>query len=492
MTARRSIFMTMLALSLVAQQEEDLRSKSKIAFTPHNFVGSSVLAGSDSTVQDFTLCRQCHTPSKMRAVEALWDRSLNIKAFDIEYPNQNDADGNHFMDINNRRCLFCHDGSMATGFSPAQLSVRHQNQLDNQVALDKNYSLHLFEFPTNSSETIAPRSGDSLSTAQPEQVTCISCHDPHNNEKGNFLRHSTEGSELCLSCHKMANWDFASHGNPVDPRFAPLKNQACASCHDVHAVPPTANLLLENENTLCLSCHDGLQDTNLEIASETDLEAVFEKAFVHPIWWEENPGNPDDRFDTWSAGMLDSRSVKCSDCHNPHAAADHSQNPFIDGSQVYVKGVDSHGFPKSVADYEYETCYKCHGMNQNAGPGKAVGWLFARTNKSFHPIEAPGNNPFVPSLKADWSEQSMLRCSDCHGNDDPLEAQGPHGSNIPHILKATYADFPFASPDENQLCFLCHEEQRVVQSNGFKFHQLHIQDAGYACSACHDPHGSIE
>jgi len=156
-------------------------------------------------------------------------------------------------------------------------------------------------------------------------------------------------------------------------------------------------------------------------------------------------------MDAWSSGIADDRAVACSDCHNPHAASDQSLSPFLDGSQLYVDGVDSHGFPKPVVDYEYETCYKCHGMSQNAETGRDVARLFARTNMSYHPMEAPGNNPSVPSLKAEWSEQSMLRCSDCHGNDDALGVQGPHGSNLPHILKAAYSVFPFSGVEENAL-----------------------------------------
>ena len=33
------------------------------------------------------------------------------------------------------------------------------------------------------------------------QVTCASCHDPHNNLNGDFLRISNTGSHLCLTCH---------------------------------------------------------------------------------------------------------------------------------------------------------------------------------------------------------------------------------------------------------------------------------------------------
>jgi predicted CXXCH cytochrome family protein len=32
-------------------------------------------------------------------------------------------------------------------------------------------------------------------------VECASCHNPHNNSLGNFLRKSNSGSAMCLTCH---------------------------------------------------------------------------------------------------------------------------------------------------------------------------------------------------------------------------------------------------------------------------------------------------
>ncbi|MGC8898843.1 MAG: cytochrome c3 family protein [Bacteroidota bacterium] len=32
-------------------------------------------------------------------------------------------------------------------------------------------------------------------------VQCASCHNPHNNQYGSFVRKSNSGSSLCLTCH---------------------------------------------------------------------------------------------------------------------------------------------------------------------------------------------------------------------------------------------------------------------------------------------------
>lgn len=475
-----------------AQVGVDLENKSKIASTPHNLVGSRAAVGEDSLLQDFTLCRVCHIPSKMAAVEPLWYRKEVVRDFDIE--KRVEIEDHHLFPADNtsRSCLFCHDGTAARGFPhKEELKDRHIALLESGAEPVPNLHLHLFAFEDGDAQTKIPSPNSNLMLDENSRISCATCHDPHNNEQGGFLRMSNENSGLCVECHAMSNWEQSVHGNPVDPRFKDIKDEGCANCHDIHGVPASTNLLSADENTLCLSCHDGSVDDVNEVASKSDLESVFEKPFIHPVSWNSSREIPDD-MDSWSSGLGSDRGVSCSDCHNPHAASSQNNGPFLDGSQVFVSGVDNEGFKKDIVDYEYETCYKCHGNTQSAMFGRDVGRLFAKTNMSFHPIEAPGNNPNVQSLKPEWSEQSLIKCSDCHGNDDPMGAQGPHGSNLPHILKAEYTEQPFAQPEESELCFQCHIQGRVVQGSGFKYHKLHIDDAGYACSACHDPHGSVE
>ncbi|MCF7808091.1 MAG: cytochrome c3 family protein [Candidatus Marinimicrobia bacterium] len=475
-----------------AQAGADLENKSKIAFTPHNLVGTRAVVGEDSLLQDFTLCRVCHIPSKMTAVEPLWYRKEFVRVFDVD--KHVELEKHHLFPADNisRSCLFCHDGSVSRGFPhKEELKDRQVSLLEAGSESVPNLHLHLFAFENGDTETRAPSEDSELRLEENSRISCATCHDPHNNEQGSFLRMSNEGSSLCVECHQMANWELSAHGNPADPRFRDVKNLGCAHCHDIHGVPASTNLLAAEETTVCLSCHDGSKDDMDEVASNADLENVFEKPFIHPISWNSSREMPES-MDAWSRGLGAERGVTCSDCHNPHAASDQNNGPFLDGSQVFVSGVDNEGFTKAIVDYEYETCYKCHGMNQSAMFGRNVGQLFAKTNMSFHPIEAPGNNPYVQSLKIEWSEQSLIKCTDCHGNDDPLGAQGPHGSDLPHILKQAYAEQPFAQPEESELCFQCHVQGRVVQGSGFKYHKLHIEEAGYACSACHNPHGSVE
>jgi len=488
--------LALMGTSLFAQGLEDLQDKSKIASTPHNLMMDKQAVMVDSILVDFTLCRSCHVPNKATAVEPLWYRKLSVPRFKINESISESNDHVHPIDPGSRNCLSCHDGSMARSF-PHRGEQKHPqvNLTAPEVQAPANYNMHLFNFPVSGKEISRPGEDSELLLNSQNQVGCITCHDPHNNEKGHFLRVSNKGSEICMECHHMQNWELSTHGNSQNPLHAELQEMACLQCHEIHTLPTNAKLLRADENTLCLSCHDSRADEENEIASIQNLEEVFEKPFTHPI--RNNPnvtgvGYDSDTESPWNFGLADDRFVRCGDCHNPHAASEKSISPVLDGSLAFVQGVDAFGFPKDAVDHEYEVCYKCHGQNQNVNSGNDVARLFAMGNRSYHPVENVGLSPRVPSLKPGWSEQSLITCSDCHGNDDPYGPQGPHGSSIPHILKASYSDFPYGPVDEQELCFTCHDQRKIIGNDGFKFHNLHITNAGYSCSACHNPHGSVD
>jgi len=486
----------LLSIGMSAQDLEALQDKSKIAGTPHNLLQNREVLMIDSVLMDFSLCRTCHVPQKATAVEPLWDRSLSKPIFDMNIELESEGEHVHPLDPGSRNCLFCHDGSMARSF-PHRGEQKHPqvNLTAPEVQAPANYNMHLFNFPSSGKEIRRPDENSALRMTNQDQVGCITCHDPHNNEKGHFLRVTNEGSAICMECHSMQNWELSTHGNPQNPLHAGLQEIACLQCHEIHVLPTNAKLLRADENTLCLACHDGRSDEETEIASIKNLEEVFEKPFTHPI--RINPNVTDVGYDSdidspWNFGLADDRFVRCGDCHNPHAASEKDISPVLDGSLAFVQGVDALGFPKDQSAHEYEVCYKCHGQNQNVNAGNDVARLFAIENRSFHPVENVGVAPRVPSLKDGWSEQSLITCSDCHGNDDRNGPQGPHGSSFPHILKESYSDFPYASIDEQQLCFQCHDQRKIEGNDGFKFHNLHINQAGYSCAACHNPHGSVD
>ena len=483
-----------LATLLSAQNVDDLQSKSKVAGTPHNLTQNKSGLKPNDLLTDYSFCRSCHVPHKATAVEPLWYRKGAITNFDLNKELDVTNTHVHPLDPGSRKCLSCHDGSMARSFPHrGELLNPQVNLTAPEVRAPANYNMHLFNFPKSGGEISRPGASSPLVLNSQAEVSCITCHDPHNNEKGHFLRVSNQRSEICLECHHMQNWELSTHGNSQNPLHAELEEVACMQCHEIHTLPTNAKLLRADENTLCFSCHDGSSDDSREIASIKNLEEVFEKTFTHPIRINPNVtgvGYGSTTDSPWNFGLANDRFVRCGDCHNPHAVSGKNISPMLDGSLAFVKGVDAIGFNKDQAEFEYEVCYKCHGQNQNVKSGNDVARLFSVGNRSFHPVENLGLSGSVPSLKPGWSEQSLITCSDCHGNDDKYGPQGPHGSSIPHILSAPYSDIPFGGLEEQGLCFKCHDQRKIVGDDGFKFHNLHINRAGYSCSACHNPHGS--
>ncbi|MGM0681181.1 MAG: GSU2203 family decaheme c-type cytochrome, partial [Thermodesulfobacteriota bacterium] len=87
-------------------------------------------------------------------------------------------------------------------------------------------------------------------------VTCVDCHDIHDNSETNLLK--AEKIDLCVSCHsdqKAKLYSISHH---------PLKEglMTCNSCHTPHGSASMARGMLKTEervNDLCLECHSRYQ-----------------------------------------------------------------------------------------------------------------------------------------------------------------------------------------------------------------------------------------
>lgn len=116
---------------------------------------------------------------------------------------------------------------------------------------------------------------------------------------------------------------------------------------------------------------------------------------------------------------------------------------------------------------------------------------FSSSNPSYHPVETYGKNTFVPSLMGGYSRSSIIKCSNCHGNNDPSGPQGPHGSIYAPILKLMYnrTQGP-ESPTTYALCYQCHSRTSILNDESFKAHKAHVVYNQISCAQCHDSHGS--
>jgi predicted CXXCH cytochrome family protein len=352
---------------------------------------------------------------------------------------------------------------------------------------------------------------DNLPLGRHGEVHCTTCHDPHDNALGNFLRQPDRMSAICVSCHQMDGWLASSHarssapvfGRTVDPRelmpHGTVAENGCTGCHKIHSAPQPERLLrFRREEDNCLNCHSGG-------VAVKNVESEFRKRSVHPIELSSTRHDADEE-----SRSLRRRHVECADCHNPHAVAP-SVLELATGTGVglvgptmrFVSGVDRSGNDIKSARFEYEVCLKCHGDTApRTQPDdipreitqKNTRLEFQTNNPSFHPVFGARNSRDSVSLIAPLRPGSIIKCtdsSDSPGGPGSTAAAGPHGSNFAPLLKANYETraFTIESAEAYALCYQCHSRDSILGNESFPGHRRHIVDGRTPCSACHDAHG---
>ncbi len=493
-----------------------------------------------STVEE-EICIFCHTPHKASLDQPpLWNRSL---AGDI-YTTYGSG-GTTYQSISIKAsvgqptgsaklCLSCHDGTIALGSVLSRGSditmaggvttmPAGRTLLATDLTDDHPVSFVLDgTLIGQNSELKMPAADDEVKLDGNSMVQCTSCHNPHS-PNDLFLVKTRQNSDLCRTCHDKAGWDTpTSHkiatntvnwniGTAASPN-PPFTGQsvainACESCHDPHSSGSDQrilNFMVEEDN--CFACHDGN-------TANTDIEDVFNNStYYHPIG--DNVGVHGPREDLADMDIND--HVECMDCHNPHYANNSASPgaPFASGRNQGVRGINTTGLEVAVATNLYEICYKCHGDNnvKNMAPVNRVfnqinvRLEFDPGNNGYHPVEAIGKNPNVPSLRSPLTESSMIFCTDCHNNSDGRqtdivsggspgsEPAGPHGSDNHFLLERQYDHQDNRRWDNGQpwydMCMKCHSESNLLNNNSY-LHETHLADSGVetACFTCHDPHG---
>jgi hypothetical protein len=228
------------------------------------------------------------------------------------------------------------------------------------------------------------------------------------------------------------------------------------------------------------------------LADPVRVEAVFDKPYRHPV---ERKGDhvPGEQLPSLAAGQND-QHAECVDCHNPHS------RPAVLGREG-VPGFSVTGARMNEATTEYEVCLKCHSDERAVnGRERNLRLVMGPNARSSHPVAVPFTGVNSPSLTGEATGARRMKCSDCHGNDDPNGAQGPHGSNYPAILKDHYDTSPVATESDfaYALCYRCHDRQSLFNNESFPLHKEHILGnpakgvPGTSCATCHNAHGSLE
>lgn len=470
------------------------------------------------------VCIFCHAPHNATGQAPLWNREMPPTHYRIYQSSTTDARIDQPSGPS-KMCLSCHDGALALGLvasrppnEPIVMSRRTippgPSDLTQDLSDDHPIGFRFDRALFNRDGQL--RNPDLLTGTLPlgahSEVHCTTCHDPHNNSLGNFLREPDLRSAICLSCHDLHGWEASSHarsaksvtGRAVDPTerlpYHTVADNACTSCHKVHSAPGRERLLrFQRDEDNCLNCHNG------SIGAK-NIESEISKPSGHPV--HRYHGIHDPAEDPRTAP----RHVECADCHNPHAVAPEvvsnintPSNGQIGDTMRFVSGVSRTGQVIDHSRFEYEVCFKCHADNVSREHRPIVSRQitqtntraeFQPTNPSFHPVIGPRSNPDVVSLRPPWRNGAIMRCTDCHNSDTAdsssgFGARGPHGSIYRPLLIANYETGAFVteSPQAYALCYRCHERQSILSDQSFSLHSLHVVRGRASCSACHDAHG---
>jgi hypothetical protein len=222
---------------------------------------------------------------------------------------------------------------------------------------------------------------------------------------------------------------------------------------------------LDTSTKVCVACHNGSDVVSPSLPS---IVAELNKP-GHPI-----PANKNLHQSREKALLDGNRHATCVDCHNPHASqpTDSFANLTLRKSQLGVSGISATDGTTVLqpAQYQYETCLRCHGSSTGKETLTQFGYYpnflvqsadpldvlpqFNRLASSTHPVIRDRNSPFsqpslLPNLRnLDGKTEGRVMgvrilCTDCHSSDDSRESggsgpSGPHGSVYPHILERRY------------------------------------------------------
>ncbi len=509
------------AVLVICAATPAMRADESVVNSKHDL--SAWGPGPIRAVQETKICVFCHTPHNAAPQSPLWNRENPRTHYRVYESSTLDARMDQPSGPS-KMCLSCHDGSMALGMvlsapatRPIVMTARTippgNTDLTNNLSDDHPIGFRYDRALSNRDDQLRPPEVISMELPLGAHgvVHCTTCHDPHNNELGNFLRMSDRMSIICITCHDLHGWERSSHatsrkrttGRTVDPtermKYGTVADNGCLDCHRIHSAPQGERLLrFSREEDSCLNCHDG-SVADFNIASELG------KRSIHDV------GRQTGVHDAAETPLSMRRHVECADCHNPHAVQPGSSGivrgtlgPEVDGPNLHVSGVTLSGNETGDAQFGYEICFKCHGdgavrprLQTNRQIVQDNTRLeFQTSNPSFHPVGGPRRNLDVVSLIPPLHSGSVITCTDCHNSDNARSmggggANGPHGSIFEPLLVRNYetADFTTESEQAYALCYGCHRRQSILAGESFPLHSLHIVGFQAPCSVCHDAHG---
>ncbi|QEM66777.1 cytochrome c3 family protein [Geobacter sp. FeAm09] len=250
------LFRAILAALAVATMALPSRSGAdSIVNSPHNL--SSGSTARVMSTEETRVCIFCHTPhhatklSDTSYTGPLWSREENTAQDYTPYASTTIAASPGQPQGPSRLCLSCHDGTIALGAPgthatsatlgpltppPTGKSTVLGKDLRDDHPISMEYGRKTSEFRDAATVTGTTRI-KLVRRASTLYVECTSCHDPHDNQYGNFLVLDTSSHRdaLCTVCHAKTDWTGSAHENggtrssgsiPAD-----VAKNGCVNCH---------------------------------------------------------------------------------------------------------------------------------------------------------------------------------------------------------------------------------------------------------------------
>ncbi len=359
---------------------------------------------------------------------------------------------------------------------------------------------------------------------EPRSLACLTCHDPHQVRRGEFLRTATRDA-LCSTCHVEQTrqlpraHDFSEKVDLKNARDQGVSDVGkCGFCHGVHnAVGPMMWVASKDAprsaDQLCTICHGkgGMG------------EAKPVSLYSHPT----GATAPGDKA-TIPAGLslFDARGepakggfVACGSCHDPHMDAQRSPNMLRGAHSPAGLCVQCHEAQAGVAEGPHDRgtnpsawpeasrggqlCLACHLAHSNDGArqlwtvlpagqaptrwdGVCVGCHAGNTwgrggsvavrGQLVHPrlIGRSRDLAGLPVLAGQRGAEPALECKTCHD---------PHAERVAYLMRHTQ------SGQSAGVCFVCHPDSSYVDRS------LHagwvdpsLRASKQVCGPCHAVH----
>ena len=355
-------------------------------------------------------------------------------------------------------------------------------------------------------------------TPDASQVSCLSCHDPHNwrvdgNSDGDpkkiegdgqssFLRIAQgTNSALCVNCHvdkrSLAISKHSLAGNAERNRLqrsssvkSRLDQGVCGSCHRAHnGQGPVMTPIVRQPKqsyiqSICTTCHvkGGL------------AEKKTTGRHSHPLMRNlANVGGKSSLPLFSEAGQRHAGGkVDCATCHNPHQW-DPTSPLSKAGSDSKVDGTALNSFLRKPAAPSSDLCVDCH---RNKGPVRGTDHdlrvtASQATNQQGRTVAQSGVCGQCHSVHNAnsglmlWARKTpsgvdpqMALCLSCHAKGGSAAAKIPKEVMRPHNI-LLWSNYMRGSPSERRLL----PDVPVFNSRGNR-----VLDGRLRCASCHNPH----